>query len=200
MGLAIPTSENTLVGDSSKYALVERERRFLLREMPEPLTRASEHVQIWDNYLTGTRLRLRKVRVPQTKKWTMKLTQKFTPAPPDFSRTIITNTYLTAYEYEVLSIFEGNEIRKNRYPFEYEGRKYSIDVFLGALWGLILAETDFETDEEMDNFALPSFAAADVTNEELFTGGRLVDSTIDDLRPEMARLFERPQGEEPGLS
>jgi CYTH domain-containing protein len=193
MGQAIPTSENTVVTES-KYARIERERRFLLREMPEPLTRASEHVQIWDNYLTGTRLRLRKIRVPQTKKWTMKLTQKFAASPPDFSRTTITNTYLSAYEYEVLSVFEGNEIRKNRYPFEYEGRKYSIDVFLGALWGLILAETDFETDEELASFAVPPFAVADVTNEEMFTGGRLVDSTIDDLRPEMSRLSKRPQG------
>ncbi|HEX8922642.1 MAG TPA: hypothetical protein VF766_14300, partial [Pyrinomonadaceae bacterium] len=139
MGAAIPTAENTVIAEG-KYARIERERRFLLREMPEPLTRASEHVQIWDNYITGTRLRLRKIRTPKTKKWTMKLTQKFTPEPPDFSRTVITNTYLSAYEYEVLSVFEGNEIRKNRYPFEYEGRKYSIDVFLGALWGLILAE------------------------------------------------------------
>ncbi len=191
MGEAIPTIENTVVAVESKYARTERERKFLLREMPEPLTRASEHVQIWDNYLTGTRLRLRKIRTPQTKKWTMKLTQKFAPAPPDFSRTIITNTYLSAYEYEVLSVFEGNEIRKNRYPFELDGRRYSIDVFLGALWGLILAETDFETDEEMAGFALPSFATADVTNEELFTGGRLVDLTIDELRAEMNRLLEK---------
>jgi CYTH domain-containing protein len=192
MGDAIPTAENTLAVES-KYARVERERKFLLREMPEPLTRASEHVQIWDNYLTGTRLRLRKIRTPQTKKWTMKLTQKFAPDSADFSRTTITNTYLSAYEYEVLSVFEANEIRKNRYPFEFEGRKYSIDVFLGALWGLILAETDFETDEEMDQFIVPPFAVADVTNEEMFTGGKLVDSTIDELRPAMARWLERPQ-------
>jgi CYTH domain-containing protein len=193
MGAAIPTTENTLVVES-KYARVERERRFLLREMPEPLTRASEHVQIWDNYITGTRLRLRKIRTPQTKKWTMKLTQKHAPAPPDFSRTIITNTYLSADEYQVLSVFEGNEIRKNRHPFEYEGRKYSIDVFLGALWGLILAETDFETDEEMDGFTKPPFAVMDVTNEEMFTGGRLVDLTIDELRAEIGRLLEKYQG------
>jgi len=187
MGAAIPTTKNTLVVES-KYARVERERRFLLREMPLPLTRASEHVQIWDNYITGTRLRLRKIRTPQTKKWTMKLTQKFAPAPPDFSRTIITNTYLSADEYQVLSVFEGNEIRKNRHPFEYEGRRYSIDVFLGALWGLILAETDFESDEEMDGFTKPPFAVMDVTNEEMFTGGRLVDLTIDELRAEIGRL------------
>jgi CYTH domain-containing protein len=190
MGAAIPTAENTVVAEG-KYARVERERRFLLREMPEPLTRASEHVQIWDNYITGTRLRLRKIRTPQTKKWTLKLTQKFAPAPPDFSRTVITNTYLSAYEYEVLSVFEGNEIRKNRYPFEYEGRRYSIDVFLGALWGLILAETEFETDEEMQAFTPPPFVAMEVTNDETFTGGRLVDLTMDDLRAELSSLPEK---------
>ena len=190
MGAAIPTAENTVIAES-KYARVERERRFLLREMPEPLTRASEHVQIWDNYITGTRLRLRKIRTPQTKKWTMKLTQKFAPTPPDFSRTVITNTYLSAYEYEVLSVFEGNEIRKNRYPFEYEGRRYSIDVFLGALWGLILAETEFETDEEMRGFTPPPFIAMEVTNDETFTGGRLVDLTIDEVRAELSRLPEK---------
>jgi CYTH domain-containing protein len=193
MGAAIPTTENTLV-IKSKYARRELERRFLLRELPEPLTRASEHVQIWDNYITGTRLRLRKIRTPKTRKWTMKLTQKFAPAPPDFSRTIITNTYLSAYEYQVLSIFEGNEIRKNRYPFEYQGRKYSIDVFLGALHGLILAETDFETDEELDSFTIPPFASIDVTNEEMFTGGRLVDLTTDELRVELGRLLLKRQG------
>jgi len=173
-----------------KYARTERERRFLLRELPEPLTRASEHVQIWDNYVTNTRLRLRKIRVPKTKEYVLKLTQKFAPAAGDFSRTTITNIYLSAAEYEVLSVFEGNEIRKNRYPFEHEGRRYSIDVFLGALWGLILAETDFDTDEEMDAFQLPPFAFRDVTNDELFTGGSLVGLTFDEIRERLMRNAE----------
>jgi CYTH domain-containing protein len=188
MGEAIPTTENTVAVESDKYARTERERRFLLRDMPEPLTRASEHVQIWDNYITGTRLRLRKIRTPRTRKWRLKLTQKFAPAPPDSSRTVITNTYLSAYEYHVLSVFEGNEIRKNRYPYEYEGRKYSIDVFLGALWGLILAETEFETDEEMRAFTPPPFVALEVTNDETFTGGALVELSYEDLR---AKLNEK---------
>ena len=189
MGLAIPTAENTVTVAQGKYARVERERRFVLRSLPEPLTRASEHVQIWDNYLTGTRLRLRKIRTPQTKQWTLKLTQKFAPAPPDFSRTVITNTYLSAEEYEVLSVFEGNEIRKNRYPFELGGRKYSIDVFLGAFWGLILAEAEFETDEEMRSFSPPPFIAEEVTNDEAFTGGRLVYLTADEARADLSRVL-----------
>jgi CYTH domain-containing protein len=180
----------------SKYALVERERRFLLRDLPEPLTRANEHVQIWDNYIAGTRLRLRKIRVPRTKERVWKLTQKYAPDPPDFSRTVITNIYLSAAEYEVLSVFEGNEIRKNRYPFEHEGRRYSIDIFLGSLWGLVLAETGFETDEEMKEFKPPPFAVMDVTEDEMFTGARLVELSIDDIRAELkARMNkEMPQG------
>ncbi len=174
-----------------KYARVECERRFLLQELPAGLTRASPHTQITDNYITGTRLRLRQVRTPATRERVWKLTQKFAPAPPDFSRTIITNIYLSPYEYEVLSVFEGNEIRKNRYPFEHEGRAFSIDLFLGALWGLILAETSFETDEEMDNFPLPPFAFADVTDDEMFTGARLVDLSLDEIRRHLERRARR---------
>ena len=138
--------------------------------------------------MTGTRLRLRKVRDPQTNKWTVKFTQKFAPNPQDLSRTVITNTYLNANEYEVLSIFEGNEIRKNRYSLEFEGRKFSIDMFLGDLLGLVLAELSFETDEDMDNFPSPPFALADVTNNETFSGGRLCFLTFDDIRGEVKRM------------
>ena len=181
MGVAKLTDENTVVPES-KYARLERERRYLLEDLPQGLTRASPHFQITDNYITGTRLRLRKVREPQTNKWTVKFTQKFAPNPADLSRTIITNTYLNAAESEMLSVFEANEIRKNRYPFEFAGREFSIDMFLGDLFGLVLAETSFESDNELDGFPLPSFAIEDVTNNELFTGGKLSISTFAEVR------------------
>ena len=186
MGVAKLTDQNTIVPES-KYAQVERERRYLLRDLPEGLTRADPHLQITDNYMTASRLRLRKVREPRTNKWTVKFTQKFAPNPEDLSRTIITNTYLNALEADVLStIFNSNEIRKNRYRFEFEGRKFSVDMFLGDLFGLVLAEVSFETDEELDQFPKPSFALADVTNEELFTGGRLCELTFSEVRTEIA--------------
>ena len=186
MGVAKLTDQNTIVPES-KYAQVERERRYLLRDLPEGLTRADPHLQITDNYMTGSRLRLRKVREPRTNKWTVKFTQKLAPNAQDLSRTIITNTYLNALEAEVLStVFNSNEIRKNRYPFEFEGRKFSVDMFLGDLFGLVLAEVSFETDEELDHFPKPPFALADVTNEELFTGGRLCEMTFSEIRSEIA--------------
>jgi len=181
LGVAKLTNENTIVPES-KYARVERERRYLLQDLPEGLTRADPHLQITDNYITGTRLRLRKVREPRSNKWTVKFTQKFAPNPEDLSRTIITNTYLTALEAETLSVFNSNEIRKNRYYFEFEGHRFAIDMFLGDLFGLVLAETSFDSDEELDSFSKPGFALAEVTNDPVFSGGQLSELMFADVR------------------
>src|SRR5689334_1224623 len=187
MGVAKLTDQNTIVPES-KYARVERERRFLLADLPEGLTRVDPHLQITDNYITGTRLRLRKVREPRTNKWVVKFTQKFAPNPEDLSRTIITNTYLNALEAETLSVFNSNEIRKNRYRFEFEGREFGVDMFLGDLFGLVLAEVSFATDEELDSFEKPPFAIADVTNDAIFSGGRLSELTFAEVKQ---HIFDR---------
>jgi len=187
MGVAKLTDQNTIVPAQSKYARLERERRYLLQDLPDGLTRADPHVQITDNYITGTRLRLRKVRDPKTNKWTVKFTQKFAPDPRDLSRTLITNTYLNALEADTLSMFDANEIRKNRYPFEVAGRMFGIDMFLGDLFGLVLAEVSFESDAEMDNFPVPAFALAEVTNDQTFSGGRLSEATFADIRDDILR-------------
>src|SRR5258708_39705999 len=118
MGVAKLTDQNTVVPES-KYARVERERRYLLQDLPEGLSRADHHLQITDNYLTGTRLRLRKVRDPKTNKWIVKFSQKFAQNPKDFSRTIITNTYLNEDKAENVVLLEANEIRKKRYPYDF---------------------------------------------------------------------------------
>jgi len=184
MGVAKLTNENTVVPES-KYSRIERERRYLLQDLPPGLTRTDAHLQITDNYITGTRLRLRKVRDPRTNKWTIKFTQKFAPDPQDLSRTLITNTYLNALEAETLSVFDANEIRKNRYPFQFGGRKFGIDMFLGDLFGLVLAEVSFDSDEELRSYPQPPFALADVTNNIVFSGGYLSQTTFAAIRDEI---------------
>jgi CYTH domain-containing protein len=194
VGVAKLTDQNTVVPDS-KYSRIERERRYLLQDLPPGMTRADPHVQITDNYITGTRLRLRKVRDPRTNKWTVKFTQKFAPNPNDLSRTIITNTYLNALEAETFAMFDANEIRKNRYKFVFEGREFSVDMFLGDLFGLVLSEVGFETDDELDNFEMPPFAIADVTNHQLFSGGQLCQLSFEDIRREIVNdgVLELPR-------
>lgn len=192
MGVVSPADMKLAAPGASRCARVERERRYLLAGLPPGLKPSDPHTQITDNYVTGTRLRLRKVRDPRTNEWTLKLTQRHAPEPPDHSRTLVTDIHLSPYEYEVLSVFEGNELRKNRYPYEHEGRPYSVDVFLGSLRGLVLAGTDFEDDGEMDAFHSPEFALLDVTRDELFAGARLVGLTAEELRRELERRTSGP--------
>src|SRR5256714_6644631 len=98
---------------------------------------------------------------------------------------MITNLYLTAMEAETLPIFAATEIRKTRYYLDFEPCRYSIDMFIGDLFGLVLAETSFESDEELDNFQMPPFAIADVTNNKTFAGGKLSELTYSDVRNEI---------------
>ena len=187
-----PGRVRDILDHEPRYVRVERQRRYLLRGLPEGVSPRDEHAQITDNYITNTRLRLRKSRWVPTGEWSLKLTQKQTPDPPDFSRALITTLYLDRAEYEVLSVFEATELRKNRYYLRHEGRLYSVNVYLGDLRGLVLAETDFDDDAEMDAFPIPSFAHLDVTRDELFTGARLVELTAEDIRRE---VLQRMGGE-----
>src|SRR5437764_12772475 len=82
-----------------KYARIERERRFLLRELPPGLERKSPHTQIFDNYITGTRLRLRKIPETYRRDETWKLSQKFPPDPTDFYRPLMSTIYLSRFVY-----------------------------------------------------------------------------------------------------
>jgi len=52
----------------------------------------------------------------------------------------------------------------------------------------VLAETSFVADAETAAFQTPSFALADVTNNEIFTGGRLCELTFADIRNEAQRI------------
>jgi len=61
-------------------------------------------------------------------------------------------------------------------------------MFLGDLFGLVLAEVSFDNDDELENFSPPPFALADVTNNELFTGGSLSQLSFADLKDELVRM------------
>jgi CYTH domain-containing protein len=166
----------------------EFRRLFLVEHLPEPLTRADAHLQIFDNYLENTRLRLRSVRVPETKEWNWSLQQRFAT---DESRACwkIAEIHLNETEHHLFERFEGREIRKNRYFYEADGRQIEIDVFLGKLWGLNLARVGFETIEEMRDFRFP-LTVLEVTDEEFFDGARLVEKNFADVQEKVAEIVE----------
>lgn len=174
---------------ASKYARIERERRWLLSELPEGIQRGALHRALYDRYLIGTRFRLRRIVPSDGGEHTYKLTQKYQHLSGELARVTITNTYLTAQEYATFADLPAHELWKDRYRYAQHGHTYAIDVFGVALAGLILAEREFRTDAELQTFASPPFARAEVTNDPVFTGGRLCRVTWADLRIYLAQQF-----------
>jgi CYTH domain-containing protein len=164
-------------GNGGKYARRERERRFLLAELP-PEPAPVRVARITDIYVVGTRLRLRRTieRTAGGGDTIYKLTQKI-PDPGD-RPGLITTVYLSAQEHETLSVLPGSVLTKTRYRIP----PFGVDVFDPPLDGLVLAEIEFDTDSAMTDFPCPECAVAEVTFDPRFTGGRLVSTPAAELR------------------
>jgi CYTH domain-containing protein len=157
-------------GHRDKYALVERERRFLLAGPPPgPGAASAGRAEIDDRYLTGTRLRLRRVTRASPADPELKLTQKVPARRPGPVRGLITNIYLSPAEYGVLATLPGAALAKTRLFFP----PYAVDVFGPPRQGLVLAEVELTSDADLAACPPPPGAVAEVTDDERFTGGRL---------------------------
>jgi CYTH domain-containing protein len=169
-----------------KYACLELERRYLLRELPADLRERESNWHIVDRYLSGTRLRLRRMTSPSTGTVSLKLTQKYREAGQEATETTITNMYLNEAEYDSLNQLPGAEIIKKRYEYQQQGRLYSLDVFEGPLQGLILAEIEAETAAELAAQPFPAFAFKEVTADPFFSGDALAKLTEVEFREAFA--------------
>ena len=159
-----------------KYARLERERRFLLHQFPHDANVVHTR-RITDSYIESTTLRLRE-QTEDGRDTVFKLTQKI-PLPARGSQQgFVTTIYLTQDEFRVLAQLPSKKLQKLRYSVP----PFGIDIFEGALQGLILAEAEFDSEDAAAVFPVPSFAAAEVTTDARFTGGRLVQSTRHELK------------------
>ena len=165
-----------------KYACLELERRYLLRELPADLRERECNWHIVDRYLSGTRLRLRRMASPSNEIVILKLAQKYREAGQEATETTITNMYLNEAEYDGLNQLPGTEIIKKRYEYRHQGHLYSIDVFEGPLQGLILGEIEGETVAELAAQPFPAFAFKEVTADPFFSGGALAKLTEVEFR------------------
>jgi CYTH domain-containing protein len=161
-------------------------RLFLIDKLPGPLTAASSHLQIFDNYIDGTRLRVRKIRDPYEDRWTYILQQRHVVSDGTETRSV--EMYLDDREVSILNTYMGREIRKNRYFHEFDLTSFAFDVYLGALKGLATAKVEFDTQEAFDVFQRPEFALAEITNDPFFSGENLVDKDFGDVEREISKV------------
>jgi CYTH domain-containing protein len=159
-----------------KYARVERERRFLVAGTATGVSR--RHVfRITDRYITGTRLRLRRMERLGEGTCEFKLTQKVPASHPGTLQGLITNVYLTSGEYDRFTSLPARVLSKSRLITTDLG----IDVFDPPLQGLLLAEVEFNADDEATTYHPPAACIAEVTADIRFTGGRLIRTSREEL-------------------
>lgn len=147
-----------------KYAVVERERRFLIGAMPPgPATRRT----IIDRYVIGTRLRLREVR-EQDGSITRKLTHKVRLSE-DASEIACTNMYLDDAEWTLLQAMPAKVLAKTRHLITRDGVTVAVDEFAD---GTLLTEID---DGDRITADVPTWLEVieDVTMDERWTGAAL---------------------------
>jgi CYTH domain-containing protein len=147
-----------------KYAVVERERRYLLASLPVGVTSTKEIV---DRYVDGTRLRLREVREADgtvTRKLGHKV--RLTDGPAEVA---CTNLYLDDAEWALLSDLPGRTLRKKRHMVAAGEWLVAIDEHED---GTLVAEID---DGDDPSGVVPDWldVVRDVSDDESWTGGAL---------------------------
>ncbi|WP_408899126.1 hypothetical protein ACJ5H2_08460 [Nocardioides sp. R1-1] len=150
---------------SLKYAVVERERRFLVASVPEGV---SETWEIDDRYVDGARLRLREVRKPDgsvQRKVGHKVRLSEGPA-----EVACTSLYLDDAEWALpVSRLPGTPLRKRRHHVRRDGWHVVVDELED---GTLLAEID---DGDAPVAEPPAWleVLADVSADERWTGAAL---------------------------
>ena len=167
------------------YAQMEREQRWVLRSLPDGL---AGPVSIMDLYITGTRLRLR--RMESNAEVVYKLGQKVRSEPDKPEVVKLTNMYLSEREHSVLAILDGAEIIKTRWQWSPGERSLAVDEFRGPLAGLIMAEVELQPG--VSRLPNPPLVVADVTDDDRFSGGILSGTTAARLASLLVELEVKP--------
>jgi adenylate cyclase len=140
---------------------VEVERKWLVRELPDLSPYHGEPVH--QGYIAlstdATEVRLRQ-------------------AGDKFFQTVKSRSGLVRDEIEIelsLDQFEalwkttaGRRLEKTRYRLPWMGKNVEVDVYRGALTGLIVAEVEFSSADESARFTPPPWFGGEVTEDERY--------------------------------
>lgn len=164
---------------------IEIERTFLVKTLPLGLF-ASPYVELLDVYLPSTsrhpNLRLRK------KGDMYEMTKKFWIDEHDRSEQKEMTIPLTSEEFDELATLQGKRVRKLRYFYPYGEITAEVDVFQDALAGLVVADFEFKSSQEKNEFTMPEWCLVDVTQEEFIAGGMLCGKSYKDIESDLSRF------------
>ena len=160
----------------------EIERKFLVWEVPADLAERPSS-EIAQGYLAiepdGSEVRLRRRGGEDT------LTVKTGRGRVRGEKEIV----LTAQQFDALwPLTEGRRVVKTRYlvgPIE-------LDVYAGALSGLVVAEVEFASEADAERFIAPQWFAADVTDDDAYKNRQLATDGRPSAGPRSGATAARP--------
>jgi CYTH domain-containing protein len=161
-----------------KYAHVERERRYLFLGVVIGIS-PIRNLLINDRYINGSNLRLRRIE-EDSQPTVFKLGQKIRIGGEHPLKIAHTTMYISENEFDSLLGLPAKVLVKKRSVFPHGDYHFSVDVFEGELTGLSLVEVDLG-EEGTSYEMLPLEKTIEVTSDERFTGGKLADTSSEDL-------------------
>ncbi|MEA1937352.1 MAG: hypothetical protein U9N04_04560 [Patescibacteria group bacterium] len=168
--------------------MIELEKTYLIKDLPKNL-KGCKFKEIIDIYIpkssNHSKLRIRK----DGDKFEM--TKKEPVCGKDSSCQREQTIVLTDVEFNALNKIKGKRIHKLRYHYDYNGRTAEIDVFQDLLKGLVLVDFEFVTLKEKDNFRMPNFCLANVTQEVFVAGGVICGKSYKDIKNDLNRFSYR---------
>jgi len=140
---------------------LEIERKYLVSNLPDGW-QEQRHEIIAQGYLFNTEAGV--VRIRQKGDYfyqTIKKSGKLIREEIEFSLSESQFQYLWPYTI-------NNRISKTRYYFSFKSYTIEVDLFAGDLEGLILAEVEFPSEKESNQFKPPDWFDIDVTLDERY--------------------------------
>lgn len=164
----------------------ERELKYLLREIPPRLTQ-SKSKKLVDIYIPRKEGHAA-IRIRQQGD-VFQITKK---TPSIVEGICVLNEETISITEEEFAVFktmrDARVLEKTRYYYPFEGHVLEIDVFGGALSGLVLAEVEFDSLEALRAFDRPYFFGEDVTHRDFLAGGVLYKLTYADIKDTLFQL------------
>lgn len=143
---------------------MEIERKFLIKELPNDLDTYKYHI-IEQAYLTyEPTIRVRK----EDDNYYMTYKGSGLIAHEEYNLPLTKESYFILKEKA-----EGNVISKKRILIPYNEHIIELDIFLGSLAPLIIAEVEFSSLEEANSFIPPTWFEKDVTDNKEYYNSNL---------------------------
>ncbi len=165
--------------------MIELEKTYLAKYLPKDLEKFPSK-EIIDIYIPKEddhpKIRVRKNgnKFEITKKQPI----KDGDASAQKEQTIILNQK----EFESLNKLEGKRVRKIRYNYPFENQIAEVDVFQDDLKGLVTIDFEFDSQQEKENFEMPDFCLADVTQEVFIAGGMVCGKKYKGIENDLERF------------